>query len=154
MAYATGTGVAGAFSWRGIPNAGGRIGTGSYIQTFTKEDLDGIGAETGVARNQFFGGPSGGSTAGESGSVYGAGQHSKVRVGSAATFTFNGLSVRGMAISQQAPVVTGTNIIGPLMEDFDGTLIVAPGAIIWPAENGAASGDTWLQTLIWAEIPI
>ena len=89
------------------------------------------------------------------GNVSRGGRPSRIRIGSAASIASGALGVvHYLNISQQAVATTGTSVIGPLFEDFDGTLIFAPGTFACISTDGAASGDKWDVQLIWAEVPL
>lgn len=88
--------------------------------------------------------------------MVGFGAASKVKWSSTGTVTLTaaGTLVKAMNMGQAVTAATNTNLPqGGIVEDFDGTLIIPPGVLFYPAGT-AASGDTFAQSLVWYEAPI
>lgn len=130
VAYVSGTGVLGSFGFMAVTPAGAQAGTASPVPTATFIT---------TARNGFLG--SGG-----------AANNPMALVTSAFTLTTVGVHYRGMGISQQVVVPAGTSFVPNMFLDFQGTTVMAPGSMIYPAAT-AATVSLFYQTFIWAEVP-
>lgn len=129
-AYTGGTGVVTGFGYYALTNAGSQIGTAAPVVSF---------AGTTPAN-----------------AMIGGGANSKVRWSSTGTVTLiaAGTLVRPMNLGQAVAAATSTNLPqGGVSEDFEGTMIIPPGVLFYPAAT-AASGATFAQTLIWYEAPV
>lgn len=129
VGYTGGTGVVGGLGYYVLTGAGSVIGTGAPFTAFA--------ATT------------------PSNALVGFGNSSKVKWSSTGTCTLTtaGTLLRGFGVGQSAPVAAGTSIWGLYVDTFDGTIIIPPGVAFYPAAT-AASGDTFVQSLIWYEAPI
>lgn len=129
IGYSGGTGVVGALGYYAVTGAGSAIGTAAPFSAFA--------ATT------------------PTNALIGLGNSSKMKWSSTGTCTLTtaGTLIRGFGMGQSAPVSAGTSIWGLYVDNFDGTMIVPPGVAIYPAAT-AASGDTFVQALLWYEAPI
>jgi hypothetical protein len=130
--YVSGTGVVGGMGFNYLTGAGAQIATAGPISAFTAL------ASPNAPINAYIGGSSG--------------KTSQAKVGSAATLTTAGLVLRSAGFGQQAPVSAGTSIWSGTFVEFDGSIGLAPGTLIYPTGT-QASVDLFWQSLIWAEVP-
>jgi len=130
VGFAAGTGIAGAIGYSYIPNAGSTVATGAAMSAFTAATIRG-----GVAAKAYAG---------------------KVLFGTAATVTGTGNSVpvrwKWSQFSQGAPL-TSTAAAYSLIEHFDGSLILPPGAAFY-VDASAAIAETVMISLVAYEAPV
>ena len=129
-AYTGGTGAVTGFGYYALTNAGGTIGTAAPVSAFAAT----------TPTNALIG--------------FGAASRAKFSGTGTVTLTTAGTLVRPMALGQAVAAATNANLPQPgIQDDFDGTVIIPPGVLFYPAGT-AASGDTFAQSLIWYEAPI
>lgn len=88
--------------------------------------------------------------------ILGGGNNSQVKSSNAGTITVTAgvdAEVVRTLFGQQRPADTGTEEINVADHDFDGTIIVPPGTMVWIAASLATTA-LFVTTVIWKEIPI
>lgn len=128
LGYTGTTGVAGAFGYYFRSGTGSDIATGSRVAAFTAVASQ---PQPGVL-----------------GQTYGG----NAKVASAVTLDVAGTLSRWSQFSQSTPATNNTQGPYTLIEYFDGSMIIPPGTLWYPAAS-AASGATFMQTLIAYEAP-
>lgn len=129
-AYTGGTGAVSGFGYYALTAAGSAIATGAPVSAFA--------ATT------------------PTNALIGAGQASKAKFSATGTVTLAaaGTLVKAASLGQAVAAATNANLPAPgLIEDFDGSIIIPPGVLFYPAAT-AASGDTFAQSLTWYEAPV
>ncbi len=123
------TGTAGNIQFAFTTGNGSSVATGASISAFT----------TGTPTN----------------GLIGSGIASKMKfTPSAATISVAGTLLGTTGMSQLTTTGTSTTVpMWQLQMDFDGTLVVPPGGLIFTV-GSAALTSTFTQTLVWEEVPI
>ena len=132
-AYVSGTGVAGPFGYNFKPDAGSQAATGSPVAAFNHVAL---GIKNGIL---------------------GGGETSKAQFTNAATNTVvAALTTNFIPNNMSHVVITAADAtITPFMleDNIDGSIIVPPGCLFWPAAL-LASVSLYEMKLTWAEYPV
>lgn len=86
--------------------------------------------------------------------LIGGGLASVMRSSNAATNTLIAAGIWHTTLFANYTVAAATAVpsSGPLFYDFDGSVIVPPGVIVYPAASAASAAMQ--QTLIWEEVPV
>jgi len=119
-----GTRVVSALGWAFVLNCGSGIATGSSITAFTET----------APRN----------------ALIGAGVVSTMKFGLAATITAV-TNYLWMGLYHDLP---GGGSAPALIMDFDGSLALLPGNAMFVISGDAATGSTYAQSLVWAEVAL
>jgi hypothetical protein len=127
LGYVATSGAAGSFGYYYVSGTGSDIGASpAKVQVFTALTMQS--------------------------QILGSSYAGNAKAGSAVTLSAAGTLARWSQFSQATPGTNNTQGPYSLIEWFDGTMVIPPGVLWYPAAN-VASTDTFMQTLICYESP-